>query len=184
MKNRLKHIMRNSLFAKEHVEKDNKLFGTRFTKDELQEDLDEMNHETRVVSIGEHPALPSDHPGDTRCLLRGDLQRRCCGVEVSLHKRIQFLESVLMCFHSSIALHDYLHYGVLQTVVKCFAILFGSNSIGSCSQEVCGDLSRLWVGNEQEPHSNANKDFQHHLTSFPLTARRSLREQFNVNSLI
>ena len=74
-----------------------------------------------------------------------------------MHKRIQFLESVLMCFHSSIALHDYLHYGVLQTVVECFAILLGSNSIGSCSQEVCGDLYRLWVGKEQEPQSNDNK---------------------------
>ena len=41
----------------------------------------------------------SNHPGDPLCFFRGDLQRRCSGVKVPFHKRIQFLDSELPACH-------------------------------------------------------------------------------------
>ena len=68
--------------------------------------------------------------------------------------------------------HDLLHHGILNPVLKGFAVLRRSNRIRSLSQEVCGDLSCFWVGEEQESQSDSDKDFQHGTASCSAMIRR------------
>ncbi len=72
----------------------------------------------------------------------------------------------------SLLLHDFLHDGILNPVLKGLAVLLRSNHIRSCSQQVSGDLSCFWVGEDQESQSNSNKDFQHDTASCSAMIRR------------
>ena len=100
------------------------------------------------------------------------------------HEWIQFLNSELVSYHPSVALQNFLHHGILHPVLKGVAVLLRGNRIGSRSQQVCGDLPCLWVGEEKEPKSNSNKDFQHDITSFSLTIRVMVAKARPVCSLI
>ena len=100
------------------------------------------------------------------------------------HEGIQFLDSELDFCHPSVALHNFLHHGIFHPVLKGLAVLLRGNRIGSRSQQVCGDLPCLWVGEEKEPKSNANQDFQHDITSFSLRIRVMVAKARPVCSLI
>ena len=100
------------------------------------------------------------------------------------HEWIQFLNSELVSCHPSVALHNFLHHRILHPVLKGLAVLLRGNRIGSRSQQVCGDLPCLWVGEEKEPKSNSNKDFQHDITYFSLTIRVMVARARPVCSLI
>ena len=100
------------------------------------------------------------------------------------HERIHFLNSKLVSYHPSVVLHNLLHHGILHPVLKGLAVLLRGNRIGSRSQKICGDLPYLWVGEEKEPKSNSNKDFQHDITSFSLTIRVMVASASPVCSLM
>ena len=56
--------------------------------------------------------------------------------------------------------------------------------ITSGTKQVSSYLPCLWVGEEKEPKSNSNKDFQHDITSFSLTIRVMVARARPVCSLI
>lgn len=68
-----------------------------------------------------------------------------------------------------VVLHDFLQHDIIAPALKYLSILLWGNRIGSCCKEVCSDLSYFWVSDEQEPHSKAEKYFQHVITCFSLT---------------
>ena len=100
------------------------------------------------------------------------------------HERIQFLNSKLVSCHPSVALNNFLHHGILHPVLKGLAVLLRSNRIGSRSQQVCGDLPCLWVGEEKEPKSNSNKNFENDINSLCLAIRIIAVKAELVSSLI
>ena len=99
-------------------------------------------------------------------------------------KRVQFLDAELVSCHPSVALHNFLHHGILHPALKGLVVLLRRNRIGSCYQEDCGDLPCFLTGEEQEPQSNSNKDFQHDINSFSLTIRVMVASARPVCSLI
>jgi len=90
---------------------------------------------------------------------------------VPFHEGIQFLDSELDFCHPSVALHNFLHHGIFHPVLKGLAVLLRGNRIGSRSQQVCGDLPCLWVGEEKEPKPNSNKNFENDINSLCLVIR-------------
>lgn len=100
------------------------------------------------------------------------------------HEGIQFLDSELDFCHTSVALHNFLHHGIFHPVLKGLAVLLRGNRIGSRSQQVCGDLPCLWVGEEKEPKSNSNKNFENDINSLCLAIRIIAVKAELVSSLI
>ena len=100
------------------------------------------------------------------------------------HEGIQFLDSELVFCHPSVALHNFLHHGIFHPVLKGLAVLLRGNRIGSRSQQVCGDLPCLWVGEEKEPKSNSNKNFENDINSLCLAIRIIAVKAELVSSLI
>ena len=66
----------------------------------------------------------------------------------------------------------------------CLLLCCRGESVCCCSEAICSYLSRLRVGEEKEPKSNSNKDFQHNITSFSLTIRVMVARARPVCSLI
>ena len=100
------------------------------------------------------------------------------------HEWIQFLNSEMVSCHPSVALHNFLHHRILHPVLKGLAVLLRDNRIGSRSQQVCGDLPCLWVGEEKEPKSNSNKNFENDINSLCLAIRIIAVKAELVSSLI
>ena len=66
----------------------------------------------------------------------------------------------------SLILRDFLHHGILHPVLKGLPVLLRGKGVGGCSQEVCGDLTGVWIGEEEEPQSNPDEHLQHRTTPF------------------
>lgn len=69
-------------------------------------------------------------------------------------------------------------------LLKGLSVLLWSNRIGSWSQQLCGDLSCFWVGEEQEPQTDSHKDLQHGTDSASFTILVMVASASPVCSLI
>ena len=66
----------------------------------------------------------------------------------------------------SLILRDFLHHGVLHPVLKGLPVLLRCKGVSGCSQEVCGDLTGVWIGEEENPSPTPMSTFSTALPPF------------------